>query len=163
MRISSRYGRFLGCILFVTTISLTTLFAQDEEVHLKTFLDKATEEIPDQPKPKTEKLIVVDSKSIFKKVTEDIPEQKPKARFISANPFNNNKLKIQLGYFKEKINVNKMIKKIKSKHDWPVYVKTENRNGTDFYRVMIVDISNQRMATDMLAQLKSDGLKGIIK
>ena len=163
MRISSRIGRLLGCILFVTTISLTTLFAQDEEVHLKIFLDKATEEIPEQPKTKTEKLIVVDSKSIFKKVTEEIPEPQPKARFISANPFNNDRLKIQLGYFKEKNNVNKMIKRIKSKHDWPVYVKTETKNGTDYYRVMIVDISNKLMATDMLAQLNSDGLKGIIK
>ena len=162
MRISSRFGRSLGCILFVTFFTLISLTAQDEKVHLKTFLDKATEELPKHTNPKTEKLIVVDSKSIFKKVTEEIPEQ-PRARFISSNPFNNEKLKIQLGYFMEKKNVSKMIDRIKSKHDWQVYVKTENKNGTDFYRVMIVDISNQRMANNMLAQLKSDGLKGIIK
>jgi cell division septation protein DedD len=166
MRILNRPGRFLGWLLIVTILPLSSIFAQEKIVELKTFLAQATEEIPDQPKsqlvvhpPKPKKDEI---RAVLQNVTEEIPDQ-PKPRFVSTKNYSDKNIKIQLGYFKEKRNVSKMVKKIKAKHDWSVFVKTENKNGTDFYRVMIVDISSKRTANAIIGQLKSEGLKGFIK
>ena len=165
MRTLNRPGRFLGLILISTLLPFISLNAQENVADSRSFLNNATEDIPDNPEPLPAKPIQAKKSEIqvvLDRVTEEIPSQ-PKARFVSTKRYSNQNLKIQLGYFKEKGNVNKLIKKIKSKHDWSVYVKTENKNGNDFYRVMIVDISNKSTANAILSQLKSDGLKGILR
>ncbi len=164
MRILSLQGRLLACLLIVT-LSLSSLFAQEKGVHLKTFLDLATEEIPVQTMPQSvyqDKSSNNEFRFTLQKITEEIPD-KAKPRFVSTKQYAKDNLKIQLGYFKEKRNVNKMINKIKSKYEWSLYVKTEKSNGTDYYRVMIVDISNRRAANVIMGQLKHEGLKAIIK
>ena len=165
MKTSNRPGRLLGFILISTILPFISLNAQENVADSKSFLNNATEEIPDHPEPTTAKPIQRKKSEIqvvLDRVTEEIPSQ-PKARFVSTKRYSHQNLKIQLGYFKEKRNVNKLIKKIKSKHNWSVYVKTENKNGNDFYRVMIVDISNKNTANVILSQLKSDGMKGMLR
>jgi cell division septation protein DedD len=166
MRILNRPGRFLGWLLIVTILPLSSIFAQEKFIELKTFLDQATEEIPDHPKPQVvkqkTKLKKDDIKTLLQNVTEEIPDH-PKPRFVSSKNYSKENLKIQLGFFKEKKNVSKMINNIKSKHNWSVFVKTENKNGIDYYRVMIVDISSKTKANAIIRQLKHEGLKGFIK
>ncbi len=164
MRILKHQSRFLACLVIVT-FTLSSISAQKKEAVLKTFLDLATEEIPKQTMPqpvKQDKPSCDGIWEVLQNVTEEIPDN-PKPQFVSSKLYTKDKLKIQLGYFKEKRNVNKMINKIKAKYDWPVYVKTENKNGTDYYRVLIVDISSHGTANAIMGQLNHDGLKAILK
>ena len=166
MRILNRPCRIIGCALIASLFPLISLIAQEKEkVDSRSFLELATEEIPVQTKPEikeTNKPLALEVRTVLQKVTEEVPD-KPKPRFVSSRPYSNENFKIQLGYFQEKRNVFNLVHKIKKNHNWSIYVKTENSNGTDFYRVMIVDISSRRSANAILSQLKSEGFKGIIK
>ena len=166
MRTLNRLSRFLGFVLIATFLPLISLLAQEEEkFEIRTFLEKATEEIPTQPKRtivKQNKPLTPEVRTVLENITEDVPTQ-PKPQFVSSKRYSNENLKIQLGYFKEKTNVFTLVHKIKKKHNWSIYIKTENNNGTDYYRVMIVDISSRRSANAIMGQLKSEGLKGFLK
>ncbi len=165
MRISNRPGRLLGYCLVMTILPLSTLFAQEKDANLIAFLYKATEEIPIQSKTRTANPINPPKgggRTVLQDITEEVPNS-PKSKFMSTKSHSGGNFKIQLGYFKEKKNVNKMVKKVKKINDWSVYVKTENNNGTDYYRVMIVDISNKSTAYDIIGQLQSEGLKAVLK
>lgn len=164
MRISNRACRLSGFCLIMTFLPLVTLFAQEKDENLTAFLYKATEEIPIQSKtrPASPAKPADDNvRSVLQEITEEIPDQ-PKAKFMSTKSHSGGNFKIQLGYFKEKKNVNKMVKKIKKINDWSVHIKTENNNGTDYYRVMIVDISNKKAANEIIRQLQSEGLKAVL-
>ena len=72
---------------------------QDKDADLKTFLDKATEEIPNrsilqsvkQNKPSNDGL-----RTILYNITEEVSYQ-PKPQFVSSNSYSDSDLKIQLG------------------------------------------------------------------
>ena len=167
MRISSRICCVLGSFLIASLFTLSSLFAQETKVIAKTFLDRATEEIPTQTKTisakqKQKSPSKVNTKAAIERVTEEIPSQ-PKARFVSSKRYSDQNYNIQLGYFKQKKNVFQLVHKIKKNHNWSVYIKTENKNGTDFYRVLIVDVSSKGAANEIIGQLKSEGLKAILK
>ncbi len=188
MRIVSLPGRDLGCSLIVALLPLISIFAQENSIALKTFLYEATEEIPkelvsakeianhyllnatEEISDKNQILLVEKGKlskappeeSSLQKASIDTPE-KPKPTFVNSNSKVRKNFKIQLGYFKEKRNVSKMVKKIKNNYDLAVDVRTESKNGSDYYRVLIVDIANKNSAQAIIGQLKSDGMKAILK
>jgi len=195
MRTSNQPGRLLGFSLILTILPLLSLFAQEEKIEVKSFLEKATEEIPTNPKllavkldkpsdesrntihpnrsdvtqdqsknlsTKHNKASIVETRTVLENITEDVPAQ-PKPMFVSSKHNSGENYKIQLGYFKEKKNVFELVHKVKKNHDWSVYIKTEKKNGTDYYRVMIIDISNKKTAEAIVGQLKTEGLKAIIK
>ncbi len=165
MRTSNRFGHYLGLFLIVTLLPLSSLFAQEKKLDLKPFFDLATEEIPDQSKTKSVKKTKPPNEG-FNTTLHNITEEstnRPKARFVSSKSYLENSLKIQAGYFKEKKNVFNLVHKIKKNHDWSVYIKTENKNGTDYYRVLILDINSTRTANQILGQLKAEGITAMIK
>ncbi len=195
MRTSNQPGRLLGLFLILSILPLLTVSAQEEKLELKTFFEKATEELPTNPKllavkqekPSKEvtksraanhlvgkpnqsknlssnqdKASITETRTVLENITEDVPAQ-PKPMFVSSKRNSAENYKIQLGYFKEKTNVFRLVHKIKKNHDWSVYIKTENNNGTDYYRVLIIDISSKRSAEAIIGQLKAEGLKAILK
>jgi cell division septation protein DedD len=195
MRTSNQSGRLLGFLLILTILPLISLFAQEEKIDTKTYLEKATEEVPNNPKllavkldkpsnesgntihpnrsditpahsknfsTKQNKASIAETRTVLENITEEVPAQ-PKPMFVSSKHNSAESYKIQLGYFKNKNNVFQLVHKIKKDHDWSVYIKTENNNGTDFYRVLIVDVSSKRSAEAIIGQLKAEGLKAILK
>lgn len=163
MRIFDRLGRLSVCFLMMAILPLFTLSAQESSEELTQYLSIVTEEIPaPQPPASPPETPANEIRPILQELTEEIPE-KPKPKFVSNRKYSGKSFNIQLGYFKEKNNVTKMVNRIRSKYDWSVYVKTESKKGTDYFRVLIVDISNRKTADEIMGLLKAEGLKAVLK
>lgn len=165
MRVLRHPARNLVLPIIVTILPLFSLMAQEPvKLDLKPYFDKASEEVPDKPKPqpvKQHKPTKPKTQPSTKTAAKDL-RTPPKARFVSTKRYLDRSIKIQLGYFKNKKNVFNLVHKIKKDHDLSVYVKTENKNSTDRYRVMIIDITSKQAAKQILKKLNAEGFKGVI-
>ena len=87
MRISNRAGRLLGCILIVAFLPLTSLFTQEQKLDLRSYLEKATEEIPEQNKSQilaqTNPPTNDEVNAILHNITEDVQDH-PKPVFVNG-------------------------------------------------------------------------------
>lgn len=97
--------------------------------------------------------------TILHAITEEIPERLPEKVDLASNA----SYRVQLGLFRDKQNVEKMIQKIENQYDLPLYIFIEVQKNTSFYRVLVGDFSSKNNAKDFIPQLKQNGLKGIVK
>ena len=102
----------------------------------------------------------IHANTYFLASTEEIPEEDP---IVANQTIPSNSYRVQLGLFNDPNNVNKLIDRVVSKFDLPLYIFLEGDHKKLLYRVVIGDFYSREAAKDIIPELRQNGVKGFVK